>query len=103
MSKSVFHKSIDGGDNFSKISSGLPEQTPEDANEKLSRLVLEVSPANPEVVYVLGCKKDYTFKGLYKSTNSATTFTKTGQDDDFFEGGFGGSDYGDEDDAWFEG
>jgi len=86
VSKSLFYKSIDGGDNFSIISAGLPESSPVDSNEKPSRLVVEVSPANPEVVYVLGCKKDYTFKGLYKSTNSATTFAKTGQDEDFFEG-----------------
>jgi len=85
VSKSLFYKSIDGGDSFSIISAGLPETSPDDNNEKPARLAVDVSPADPEVVYVLACKQDYTFKGLYKSTNSASSFTKTGQDDDFLK------------------
>lgn len=86
VSNAVFLKSTDGGDSFIRVSEGLPEQNPDDSNEKVSRLVVEVSPADPEVVYVLGCKQDYSFKGLYKSTDSGTSFTKTGQEDNFFDG-----------------
>ena len=86
VSKSVFLKSTDGGDTFRRITEGLPDESPDDSNEKTSRLAIDVSPANPDVVYVLGVKQDQSFKGLYKSIDSGTSFTKTGQDDDFFEG-----------------
>jgi photosystem II stability/assembly factor-like uncharacterized protein len=86
VSRSKFWKSTDGGDTFTNITSGLPEESPADNNEKPSRTVLDITPANPDVVYVLSVKKDNSFKGLYKSTDSGSTFTKSAQEDNFFDG-----------------
>ena len=40
---------------FTVISSGLPESDPADAEDKPSRFAVEVTPADPEIVYVLKC------------------------------------------------
>ena len=79
------YKSTDFGENFFVSSSGLPTTS--------SRLVIDVTPANPDVVYVLsanispliydpdinveGDEKDfsYSFQGLYKSVDSGLSFT----------------------------
>ncbi len=80
VTENTFYKSTDGGENFIKISEGLPESS--------GRLVLGVTPADPEYVYILSAKEasdDYAFQGLYKSINSGDTFTKTAETDDIFE------------------
>jgi len=44
------------------------------------RAVLGVSPANPEVLYILTANtgsSNFTYQGLYKSTNSGATFTES--------------------------
>ena len=73
----LFYKSIDGGDSFGLItSSALPAQS--------GRFVIDVTPANPDVVYVLsaniwfssGNANNYSFQGIYKSTDSGETFVK---------------------------
>ena len=79
VSSAFFYKSTDAGDTFNVVSSGLPD-------DNSLRQVLEVTEANPEVVYVLNANSDQSFKGLYKSTDSGTNFVKTGQEDDFFDG-----------------
>ena len=79
VSSAFFYKSTDAGDTFNVVSSGLPD-------DNSLRQVLDVTEANPEVVYVLNANSDQSFKGLYKSTNSGTNFVKTGQEDDFFDG-----------------
>ena len=40
-----------------------------------NRPLIAVTPANPDVVYVLFCKNDYSFHGLYKSTDNAASWT----------------------------
>lgn len=73
----LFYKSIDGGDTFTLItSSELPAQS--------GRYVIDVTPANPDVVYILsanvwissGNSNNYSFQGIYKSTDSGDTFVK---------------------------
>jgi len=78
VSGSKFYKSEDSGDNFVVITSELPVSS--------SRFAVDVSPANPNIVYVLSAKTDNSFQGLYKSTDSGDTFTKTGVTTDIFGG-----------------
>ncbi len=86
VTRSSFFKSTDGGDNFVQITSTLPATS--------GRLVLGVSPANPEVVYVLSADatNNFAFQGLFKSTNSGEDFVETANNTDIFES----------DQAWFD-
>lgn len=86
VSTSKFYKSTDGGDSFSVITNGLPESDPVNIEEKPSRFAVEVTPANPEIVFVLSAKQDQSFQGLYKSQDSGDNFTQTAEKDDIFGG-----------------
>ena len=77
VSTSSFYKSTNGGTTFTLISSGLPSSS--------SRLTIDVTPANPAYVYVLSATGN-NFQGVYKSTDSGTSFTKTLQTTDIFDG-----------------
>lgn len=72
-----FHKSTDGGSTFTTITSGLPASS--------GRLAIDVTPANSAYVYVLSATTGNAFQGLYRSTNSGTSFTKTSSTSDVFE------------------
>jgi len=78
VSKSKFYKSIDGGETFAITTSNLPATS--------GRFAVDVSPADPDVVYVLSANPDNTFQGLYKSTDSGATFDKTAEENDIFGG-----------------
>ncbi|MEO0572551.1 MAG: thrombospondin type 3 repeat-containing protein [Bacteroidota bacterium] len=74
-----YYKTEDGGDNFTQITSTLPTDG--------GRMVLGVSPAAPETVYI--CVADVfgrnsSFLGIFRSTDSGTTFTQTDETDDIF-------------------
>lgn len=73
---SRFYKSTNNGQSFSQVSSGLPSSS--------NRLVLDVTPADPNLVYVLSAGAGYAFQGLYKSTNSGSSFTRTANNADIF-------------------
>ena len=83
---SRFYKSIDAGESFSIIPS-IPENS--------NRIILEVTKANPEKVYVLSAYDNgdetyegrNSFQGLYVSDNSGSDFTKTAENDDIFQSG----------------
>lgn len=77
VTSNTFYKSTNGGTTFSVISSGLPVSS--------SRLTIDVTPANPEYVYVLSATSN-AFQGIYKSTNSGASFAKTSESDDIFDG-----------------
>ena len=49
-----------------------------------ARMEMDVTPINPEIVYVLACDDAYQFGGIYKSSNSGSTFTKTANTADIF-------------------
>ncbi len=85
VTSSTFWKSTNSGDSFTQITSNLPTSS--------SRFAIDVSPDNPEIIYVLSAKNDNTFQGLYKSINSGDTFDKTGETDDIF---------GDSKQAWYD-
>ena len=74
---SSFHKSTDGGTTFTTITSGLPASS--------GRLVIDVTPANSAYVYVLSSTTAHAFQGLYRSTDSGTTFAKTASTTNVFE------------------
>lgn len=78
VTSNTFYRSTDGGTSFSTITSGLPTSS--------SRLTIDVTPANSEYVYLLSAKSDQSFQGLYKSTNGGSTFIKTSQTTDIFDG-----------------
>jgi hypothetical protein len=65
----LFHRSFDEGESFSAVSSGLPAAT------TVSRMVIDVTAANPNVVYVLAADPGNGFRGIYKSTNSGLSFS----------------------------
>lgn len=69
VSSTRFYKSTDGSNSFTQVTSGLP-------TSDISRLVIDVTPDNPNVVYVLAADNGNDFKGIYKSTNSGSSFTQ---------------------------
>lgn len=65
-----FYKSTDGGQNFTKITTGLPSAA------DVNRAQIAVSPDNANYVYILfGDGSDSGFYGLYRSSNSGTSFS----------------------------
>jgi photosystem II stability/assembly factor-like uncharacterized protein len=76
----VFYKTTDG-QNFTLRGVGeLPETS--------GRLVLGVTPADPEVVYVLSVNtfsQNFSYQGLFRSDNSGESFSSTGNTDDVIE------------------
>jgi len=75
-----FFLSTDGGETFEElVDSALPDNG--------GRMVIGVTPAAPDMVYV--CVADITarssaFLGIFKSTDSGASFTKTNESDDIF-------------------
>lgn len=72
-----FYRSTNGGNSFTMITSGMPTNS--------GRLIIDVTPANPEYVYVLSARTNWSHQGLYKSTNSGINFTVTENTVDIFE------------------
>jgi hypothetical protein len=73
----TFHKSTDGGQTFTTISSGLPTGA--------ARFSIDVTAANPEVIYLLAAKSGNGYQGVYKSTNSGTSFSAVNTGTNVFE------------------
>ncbi len=66
-----FYQSTNSGTTFNTITSGLPTAG------SCNRLAIAVTPANPNVVYVVGSASSNSgFYGFYQSTNSGTSFTQ---------------------------
>lgn len=83
---SRFYKSTNTGDTFTNITAGLSSVA------TTSRLILDVTPADNNYVYVLSLSNSATLNGLngiYRSTNSGTTFTATQTTTDVLESGQG--------------
>lgn len=76
---SRFYKSTNTGDTFTNITSGLS------AAASTGRMILDVTNANSAYVYVLSVTTSYGINGIYRSTDSGTTFTKTSGTTDFLE------------------
>lgn len=84
VSKNRFYRSTNSGASFSIITTGLPSSS--------GRLLLDVTPANSEVIYILSATNGYGFQGVYKSTNGGTSWTETSGTTNIFES----------DQAWYD-
>ncbi|MFL2623553.1 MAG: T9SS type A sorting domain-containing protein [Flavobacteriaceae bacterium] len=74
---SQFFKSLDGGNSFTSISFGLPRNS--------ARMVMDVTKANSDLVYILASTNNYEFEGLYKSFDEGNTFIKMNNTTDIYE------------------
>jgi photosystem II stability/assembly factor-like uncharacterized protein len=77
--ESAIYKTTDGGKNWRKIMSGLP-------NTDLGRIALAVSPANPDVVYAMVEGFDEEHGGFYRSNNMGESWSR--QSDYFTSGNY---------------
>ncbi len=65
---SGIHRSLDGGETWQKLTSGIPKSN-------LGKIGLAISPQNPDVVYA-AIELDRTTGGVFMSTNMGMTWTK---------------------------
>lgn len=87
VSSTTFYRSTDGGESFNTVS--LP------GLRNSGRLTMDVTIANSGYVYIVSAmngSNNYAFNGIYKSTDSGASFTKTTQTSDIFGSG----------QAWFD-
>lgn len=77
VSKNRFYRSTNTGDSFTIVNTGLPATA--------GRMVMDVTPANAEVIYILSATTSYDFQGVYKSINGGTTFVKTANETNVLE------------------
>lgn len=67
-SNTAFYRSVNNGTSWTVVNTGIP-------TTGFTRLATAVTTADPNYVYVLCSNASYGFGGLYRSTNSATSFT----------------------------
>jgi photosystem II stability/assembly factor-like uncharacterized protein len=72
----TFYKSTDGGESFNSVFIGGLNNS--------RRLTMDVTIANPNVVYFVSAGDSFEFNGVYKSTDSGSSFTKTAESNDIF-------------------
>jgi len=78
-SNNRFYKSTNTGDTFTNITSGLSTAA------QTSRLILDVTLADNNYVYILSINNSNALNGIYRSTNSGTNFTITSGSTDILE------------------
>ncbi|SEE19106.1 Por secretion system C-terminal sorting domain-containing protein [Tenacibaculum sp. MAR_2010_89] len=92
LTKDRFFKSTDGGDTF--VEKNIPGITTDnllttDKDESnSSRMTMDVTAANSNYLYVISAatrSENRKFNGIYKSTDSGETFTKTNENNNIFE------------------
>lgn len=77
VSRNTFYKSTNSGESFSSVSiSGLTNS---------GRLTMDVTKANANYVYLVSATTGNGFNGVYRSTDSGSTFSKTAETDNIFE------------------
>ena len=86
-----FYRSTNAGETWFQISAGLPSG---------ARAVLAVTPADPEMVYVMLAQGDNGFQGLYRSTNSGLMFTQMSDSPNIMDWSCDGSGSGGQ--AWYD-
>ncbi len=67
VSNSKFYRSTNTGDSFSAVTFGLPSNP--------GRMIIDVTPANPNYIYLLSANNAGGFQGLFKSTTGGTSWT----------------------------
>lgn len=82
-----FLRSVNSGNSFTHTSTGLGTGN--------SRMEFDVTPANPDVVYVIGTSiSDYGFGGLYKSVDKGVSFILQADSPNIMGYEYDGSDAG---------
>lgn len=69
VSNNRFYRSTNEGNSFTQINTGLPANS--------SRLLLDVTPADANYIYILSANGSGDMQGIYRSTNGGTNWTKT--------------------------
>lgn len=77
VSDTSFYRSTDTGTTFTQVTSGLTLSS--------SRLLLDVTPANANYVYILSATIGNYFQGIYRSTDSGVSFTATNTTTNIFD------------------
>ncbi len=90
----TYYKSVDGGNNFGILGNGLP--TSFDVN----RYFIAVSAAAPDNVYILANNNDYSYKGLYRSTDAGVSFSQMSNSPNIFSWASDGSGSGGQ--SWYD-
>ncbi len=72
-----FYRSTNSGSSFTVITTGLPSSS--------GRLILDVTPANSQYIYILSSTTANAFQGIYRSIDGGTTWTKTSGTTNIFE------------------
>lgn len=78
VSSNRFYRSTNTGTSFTQITSNLPTSS--------SRMVMDVTPANAQYVYILCADGSNAFQGVFRSVDGGTTFNPRNQSTDVFEG-----------------
>lgn len=71
---SGIYRSFDGGDNWTKLTTGLP------SGSGLGRIGLSVAASSPNIIYAC-IENNNTFDGAYKSTNYGNSWSRVGGSD----------------------
>ncbi|MGB3946486.1 MAG: T9SS type A sorting domain-containing protein [Bacteroidia bacterium] len=88
-SSSSFYKSTNTGASYSIVSVGLP------STSNVARIAIAVTAANPEHVYLIYTDDtDYGFMGLYRSSNSGSSFNLQSNSPNVIGYEYDGSDIG---------
>ncbi|PSG90190.1 T9SS type A sorting domain-containing protein [Aurantibacter aestuarii] len=67
-SSNRFYRSTNSGSSFTQIFGGLPFNG-------VSRYVIDVTPSDPNLVYLLSADNSYEFGSIYRSSNSGVNFS----------------------------
>ncbi len=90
-----FYRSGANGISFSVVTNGLP------SSDQVGRMAISISPADPELVYVLCSRQDdQSFLGLYRSTDGGTSFELRSNSPNLFGYAEDGEDSGGQ--AWYD-
>lgn len=68
-SESGIHKSMDGGDTWTKLKGGWP-------SEDVGRIGMDISPVNPDVLYAVVDAKKGSDRGFYKSEDRGASWVR---------------------------
>lgn len=74
---SGIYKSLDGGENWTELTNGLPTN----ASEK-GRIGIDISKSNPDILYAVYADSIGYFQGMYKTLNAGESWINAGNDID---------------------
>lgn len=77
VSNNRFYKSTNEGSSFVQITTGLPANS--------GRMIIDVTPADANYIYILSSTTGNYFQGIYRSINSGTSFIAVNTSTNVFE------------------